>query len=205
MSAQREPMETDEPIQEVEENEVEEEGVREGPQEEEAEAEVEEEEAEGVEEEEEEEEEEISPDNDQLTEESAPVKKKPQRKEAAPLKREPGKSLLPFSRVQKIIKADKVCWLPRAAFHILITVQEIPVIARDAVFLVSLATEAFIAELAQAAQRVAEKERRTTVQQKDIGVYSLARVCPLTQGNVAVVVRKADEFMFLEGMNIRPP
>lgn len=56
--------------------------------------------------------------------------------------------------------------------------QEIPVVAKDAVFLISLATEAFIEELAQAAQRVAEKERRTTVQHKDIGTCSMWSMDP---------------------------
>ncbi|KIK69754.1 hypothetical protein GYMLUDRAFT_151370 [Collybiopsis luxurians FD-317 M1] len=94
------------------------------------------------------------------------VKKKRERKEAGPLTREAGKSLLPFSRVQKIIKADK----------------DIPIIARDATFLISLAAEEFIKRLCQAGQRVAEKEKRSTVQYKDL----------------TTVVRKADEFMFLD-------
>ncbi|KAG2059695.1 hypothetical protein BDR06DRAFT_949075 [Suillus hirtellus] len=89
------------------------------------------------------------------------------RKEKEPQhEREPGKSILPFSRVQKIIKADK----------------ELPIVARDATFLISLATEEFIRRLSEACQKLAERERRTTVQQKD----------------VASVVRRADEFMFLE-------
>lgn len=58
--------------------------------------------------------------------------------------------------------------------------------AREATFLISLATEEFIKRLCEAAQRQAERERRATVQYKDI----------------ATVVRKADEFMFLEGMVI---
>lgn len=37
-----------------------------------------------------------------------PTKKRRIRKEPSVLTREPGKSLLPFSKVQKIIKADKV-------------------------------------------------------------------------------------------------
>jgi hypothetical protein len=40
-----------------------------------------------------------------------PEKKKRERKEPIVLVREIGKSLLPFARVQKIIKADKVCIL----------------------------------------------------------------------------------------------
>lgn len=80
--------------------------------------------------------------------------------------RELGKSILPFSRVQKIIKADK----------------ELPIVARDATFLISLATEEFIRRLSEACQKLAEREKRATVQQKD----------------VASVVRRAEEFMFLE-------
>jgi hypothetical protein len=38
-----------------------------------------------------------------------PEKKKREKKEPVVLVREIGKSLLPFARVQKIIKADKVC------------------------------------------------------------------------------------------------
>ncbi|KAG6333788.1 hypothetical protein ID866_5299 [Astraeus odoratus] len=80
--------------------------------------------------------------------------------------RETGKSVLPFSRVQKIIKADK----------------DLPIVARDATLLISLATEEFIKRLAEACQKAAERERRTTVQQKDI----------------ASVVRRAEEFFFLD-------
>ncbi|KAG2069125.1 hypothetical protein BDR04DRAFT_1205405 [Suillus decipiens] len=79
--------------------------------------------------------------------------------------RELGKSILPFSRVQKIIKADK----------------ELPIVARDATFLISIATEEFIRRLSEACQKLAEREKRATVQQKD----------------VASVVRRAEEFMFL--------
>ncbi|KIN94880.1 hypothetical protein M404DRAFT_61624, partial [Pisolithus tinctorius Marx 270] len=81
--------------------------------------------------------------------------------------REPGKSVLPLSRVQKIIKADK----------------DLPMVARDAAFLISMATEEFIRRLAQASQRVAEREKRATVQQRD----------------VANVTRRAEEFFFLDG------
>ncbi|RDB17967.1 putative transcription factor C16C4.22 [Hypsizygus marmoreus] len=97
---------------------------------------------------------------------SQPTKKKRTRKEPVVLAREPGKSLLPFSRVQKIIKADK----------------DIPIIAKDATFLISLATEEFIKRLCEAGKRVAEREKRATVQHKDL----------------ATVVRKVDEFLFLE-------
>ncbi|EGN98025.1 hypothetical protein SERLA73DRAFT_182864 [Serpula lacrymans var. lacrymans S7.3] len=92
-------------------------------------------------------------------------KKKREKKESA-REREAGKSILPFSRVQRIIKADK----------------DLPMMAKDATFLISLATEEFIKRLADAGQKSAEREKRTTVQQKDI----------------ANVVRRADEFLFLE-------
>ncbi|KAL1677845.1 hypothetical protein EV122DRAFT_290839 [Schizophyllum commune] len=100
-------------------------------------------------------------------EEPADPKGKKKRKAPAPdAEREPGKTLLPFTRVQKIIKADK----------------EIQMIARDATFLISLAAEEFIRRFVQAGQRVAEREKRATVQHRDL----------------ATVVRKADEFIFLE-------
>ncbi|KAJ2916116.1 hypothetical protein MD484_g4297, partial [Candolleomyces efflorescens] len=80
--------------------------------------------------------------------------------------RRPGKSLLPISRVQKIIKADK----------------DIPIVAKDAVFLISLATEEFIRRIVVAGQRHARGENRATVKHQDL----------------ASVVRRIDEFMFLE-------
>ena len=114
------------------------------------------------------------------TEESAPAeeptdpKGKKKRKAPAPdAEREPGKTLLPFTRVQKIIKADKV-W----NVHIEegekeadegIWLQEIQMIARDATFLISLAAEEFIRRFVQAGQRVAEREKRATVQHRDLG------------------------------------
>ncbi|KAG6907852.1 hypothetical protein DXG01_007116 [Tephrocybe rancida] len=108
------------------------------------------------------------------------------RREPVTVVREPGKSLLPFSRVQKIIKADK----------------EIPIIAKDATFLISLATEEFIKRLVEAGKMVAEREKRATVQHKDIGVSSAHQI---RQPDInidtlasATVVRRADEFLFLE-------
>jgi len=49
-------------------------------------------------------------------------KKKRERKEPVVLVREVGKSLLPFARVQKIIKADKVCVTD--GFHELIDLEQ---------------------------------------------------------------------------------
>ncbi|KZT11973.1 uncharacterized protein LAESUDRAFT_754502 [Laetiporus sulphureus 93-53] len=82
--------------------------------------------------------------------------------------REPGKSHLPFSRVQKILKADK----------------ELPLVQREAVWLISVATEEFIKRMAEAVERMAARERRTTAQQRD----------------VALLVQRADEYAFLEGL-----
>ncbi|KAA1467355.1 hypothetical protein DENSPDRAFT_832376 [Dentipellis sp. KUC8613] len=83
----------------------------------------------------------------------------------------PGKSVLPFSRVQKVLKAD----------------EELPTVSREAVFLISKTTEEFIKRFAQAGMRIAQSEKRTTVQYKDM----------------AALVRRADEFIFLEEL-IRP-
>ncbi|KIJ54907.1 hypothetical protein M422DRAFT_775107 [Sphaerobolus stellatus SS14] len=80
--------------------------------------------------------------------------------------RPPGKSLLPTARVQKIMKADK----------------ELPSCNKEAVFLISVATEEFIKRLSQAGQQQANREKRSTVQRKD----------------VVTAVRKSDEFVFLE-------
>ncbi|KAF8837924.1 hypothetical protein BDN67DRAFT_857048, partial [Paxillus ammoniavirescens] len=92
--------------------------------------------------------------------------------------REPGKSVLPFSRVQRIIKADKAS----TGRHGTIFPQDLPIVAKDATFLISLATEEFIKRLSEACHKIAEREKRTTVQQKD----------------VAGIVRRVEEFLFLE-------
>jgi DNA polymerase epsilon subunit 4 len=42
---------------------------------------------------------------------------------------------------------------------------------KEATFLISLATEEFIKRFSQAIQRVADKERRATVQQRDVGEF----------------------------------
>lgn len=88
------------------------------------------------------------------------------------LVREPGKSLLPISRVQKIMKADK----------------ELPMVAKEATFLISLATEEFIKRFSEASYHIAHREKRVTVQQRDI----------------ASVARRADEFLFLEEIMTLP-
>lgn len=42
-------------------------------------------------------------------------------------------------------------------------------VAKDATFLISIATEEFIKRLSEAGKSVAEREKRSTVQHKDIG------------------------------------
>jgi DNA polymerase epsilon subunit 4 len=128
-------------------------------------------------------------------------------KPTAGIARETGKSLLPISRVQKIMKADKV----RSSSHFtcktssLMSFQELPTIAKEAAFLISLATEEFIKRLSEASHHIAHREKRVTVQQRDIG----AIICSSTVvaywlirlHGIASVTRRADEFLFLEGEN----
>ncbi|KAJ7202804.1 hypothetical protein GGX14DRAFT_462390 [Mycena pura] len=97
---------------------------------------------------------------------AAPSKEKKGKKESAKVERPPGKSLLPTTKVQHIIKADK----------------DITLIAKEATFLICCATEEFIKRFGEAAMALAERDKRSIVQYKDI----------------ATVVRKADEFLFLE-------
>ncbi|TEB25648.1 hypothetical protein FA13DRAFT_1713885 [Coprinellus micaceus] len=66
--------------------------------------------------------------------------------------RKPGKPPFSLPRVLKVVKVD----------------QEIGSVSKDAVFLISLATEAFIARLAVESHRKAKMAKRTTVQRCDI-------------------------------------
>jgi histone H3/H4 len=85
--------------------------------------------------------------------------------------REAGKSLLPIARVQKIVKADKARWHARwTIIRNWRAVQDIPIVSKEAIFVISLATEEFIKRLSEASQRVASREKRLTVLQRDIGV-----------------------------------
>jgi DNA polymerase epsilon subunit 4 len=79
--------------------------------------------------------------------------------------------------------------------------QEIPIIAKDATFLISVATEEFIKRLCEAARANALKEKRATVQQKDLGPLftNVMLSSDLHISFSAAVVRRADEFLFLEG------
>ncbi|KAF9651580.1 hypothetical protein BDM02DRAFT_3079000, partial [Thelephora ganbajun] len=79
--------------------------------------------------------------------------------------REPGKNPFPVSRVQKILKAD----------------TQLPTVSKEALFLISVATEKFIERLTQAGQHVAKRQSRATIQERDI----------------CTVVRGVEEFTFL--------
>ncbi|KAJ7242816.1 hypothetical protein B0H12DRAFT_1221224 [Mycena haematopus] len=106
-------------------------------------------------------------------------KKKREKREPPRVERPPGKTLLPLSKVQHIIKADKACAALQLGFTL---VHDIAIVAKEATFLICCATEEFIKRLGEAAMALAEREKRTTMQYKDM----------------ATVVRKADEFLFLE-------
>ncbi|EJF63346.1 histone-fold-containing protein [Dichomitus squalens] len=90
------------------------------------------------------------PTGETSTENAKPKKAKSSASE--PLKREPGKSLFPYSRIQKILKED----------------TELIMVQREAVFAISRATEEFVARLAEACQRAAARDGRATVQHKDL-------------------------------------
>lgn len=87
------------------------------------------------------------------------------RKDGKEATREAGRNPFPVSRVQKILKAD----------------AELPMVSKEAVFLISVAAEKFIERLAQAGQRTAERQSRATIQERDI----------------CAVVRGVEEFTFL--------
>ncbi|PCH40169.1 hypothetical protein WOLCODRAFT_68776, partial [Wolfiporia cocos MD-104 SS10] len=83
--------------------------------------------------------------------------------------RQPGTpSHFPFAKIQRLLKADK----------------ELPIVQREAAWLVAVATEEFVRRMGSAAQRIAAREGRSTVQLRDH----------------LMLARKADEYAFLEGM-----
>ena len=54
-----------------------------------------------------------------------------------------------------------------------------------------------------AAQKQAEREKRTTIQRKDVGEAFLYKpgVNALISALTAVIIKRADEFFFLEGLS----
>jgi DNA polymerase epsilon subunit 4 len=111
--------------------------------------------------------------------------------EKAAQERTPGRSLFPIARVQKILKADKVRnevkWSVYTSYTL---IQELHGVAKEAVFLIAVATvsypfirvikltnlyvmctslkERFIGRVSEAARSQAGREKRATVQKKDI-------------------------------------
>jgi histone H3/H4 len=117
--------------------------------------------------------------NPALGVEAAP-KKKREKREPPKVERPPGKTLLPISKVQHIIKADKVRALqlrftsPSDALS-----QDIAIVAKEATFLICCATEEFIKRFGEAAMALAEREKRTTMQYKDMGTLPFEMILPL--------------------------
>jgi len=73
-------------------------------------------------------------------------------------------------------------------------------VAKEATFIISLATEEFIKQLAYAAQRIAEREKRATVQHKDTSESHPSSTAAFYLYSSATVIRRTDRFMFLQGM-----
>lgn len=76
-------------------------------------------------------------------------------------------------------------------------------------FLISLATEEFIRRIVVAGQRQAKGENRSTVKHQDLGMSNSFDRCVMTLSlhfiPLASVVRRIDEFMFLEGVSEHIP
>ncbi len=72
--------------------------------------------------------------------------------------------------------------------------------AREATYLISLATEEFIKHIAEESGIVASRENRVTVQYKVIGSSSISALSNiLSDLSPASVVRRVEKFMFLDG------
>jgi len=72
-------------------------------------------------------------------------------------------------------------------------------VSKEAVFLISVATEKFIERLTQAGQRVAERQSRATVQERDICGHGNTSYKLFLTPVPGAVVRGAEEFTFLWG------
>lgn len=79
-------------------------------------------------------------------------------------------------------------------------------VSKDAVFLISVATEKFIERLTQAGQRVAERQSRATILERDICENSNRTLDGLfLTSQPGAVVRGVEEFTFLWGKCARIP
>ena len=80
-------------------------------------------------------------------------------------------------------------------------------VAREATFLISVATEEFIKRIAEESSIIAARENRITVQYRDLGTYSCrVRLEPNTDDDrilPAAAVRRVEKFMFLDGNDSR--
>lgn len=84
-----------------------------------------------------------------------------------------------------------------------------PTVVREAQFLIALAAEEFLKRYSESLYNLASRDRRTTVQYKDNGVSLNLGTCVKCQYDLddcssATLVRKADEFLFLEGLFVKP-
>ena len=62
-------------------------------------------------------------------------------------------------------------------------------VSREAVLLISLATEEFVKRISEASHRLAHRENRMTVQRKDIGELRHAFPCPLLRSQTGYSIR----------------
>ena len=72
-------------------------------------------------------------------------------------------------------------------------------VSKEAVFLISVATEKFIERLAQAGQSVAERQSRATIQERDICEHKYISHSLFLTPDPGAVVRGIEEFAFLWG------
>ena len=141
----------------------------------------------------------ITPDEDVPNVEEGVVDEKQRRPKPAPRKaaiviREEGRSLLPHSRVQKIIKADKVSFrryrLVSVSYELIYhslrnsrrSLARLSLLSRWLPYVISLPRtkmrlnhfqkEEFVKKLSISSFKEAERDNRSTVQTKDVGEYS---------------------------------
>ena len=93
-------------------------------------------------------------------------------------------SQVPMARVKRIIKED----------------PEVDKVASDAVLAISAATEIFLEYFVQHAYQYTKRDKRRTVQYKDLGVFrTLVLPRSFSTFCLANTVLEVDQFQFLEG------
>lgn len=73
-------------------------------------------------------------------------------------------------------------------FHL--CTQELPIVAREAVFLIAAATEEFTMRLAAAVERMVQRENRMTAQYKDVCKFSQPMSSVPAERFASVTVKK---------------